>query len=220
MMEDAMYIKKVIVTTGNVAEMKPPEKITFARDVNNTCKTSTDFQGSPLCQGAMAVWMAKTDALEKNQQDKKAALTALGLIIQTEGLRVFEYEEAASAFASAVQTTANGNALIAKGMAMPLRTAGAKVLQVGTPTKVGIATLKTTGLPRLEWAAVPGAVLYMAQMSVDPATDTSWVVLYGNGKSRALPPLTAGQHYLFRVCAIASDGQPSAWSTTVSFVGK
>ena len=214
------YVKKVIVTTGKVAVMKPPEKITFAREVNNTCKTSADYQGSPLCQGAMSTWMAKTDALEKNQQDKKAALTALGLVVEQESVRVFEYEQAASAFASAVQTTANGNAQIAKGLAMPLRSPAAKVTQVGTPTKVAIATLKTTGASGLEWAAVPGAVLYMAQMSVDPATEASWTALYGNGKTRALPPLVAGQHYLFRVCAIGADGQPSAWSTTVSFIGK
>jgi hypothetical protein len=66
----------------------------------------------------------------------------------------------------------------------------------------------------------PGAALYLAQMSLDPATDASWVTLYGNGKSRALPPLVAGQHYLFRVCALATTGQPSAWSTNVSFIGK
>lgn len=41
-----------------------------------------------------------------------------------------------------------------------------------------------------------------------------------NGKSRHLTTLTPGQHYVFRVCAIAVDGKPTGWSATVSFVGK
>jgi hypothetical protein len=57
-------------------------------------------------------------------------------------------------------------------------------------------------------------------MSVEPATEASWAALYGKGRIRALPPLVSGQLYVFRVCTLGPDGKPTAWSDTVSHVGK
>ncbi len=53
------YVKKISVTTGNVADMSPPVKITYQRAIKNTCQSSTDFTGSATCQAAMTVWSAK-----------------------------------------------------------------------------------------------------------------------------------------------------------------
>ncbi len=211
---------KVNVTMGKVSGMNPATKITYERGVVKTCQSSADFQGSPPCQAALALWSTRTDALDQNQQSKKAALTALHLIVQAEAVCVAQYEEAALGFASAVQITAKGNPAVAKGMAVPVRAKGTIVTEVVTPTGLRLALVKKTQLFKLTWEAVPGAALYQAQMSVDPATDATWGTLYGNGKSRALPPLVAGQHYLFRVCALATSGQPSPWSTNVAFIGK
>ncbi|MEY2932892.1 MAG: hypothetical protein RL033_3641, partial [Pseudomonadota bacterium] len=52
-----------------------------------------------------------------------------------------------------------------------------------------------------------------SRISVDPATDTSWITLYGTGKNRSFPLLEPGQHYVCRVCAAGKNGKRSEWST-------
>jgi hypothetical protein len=61
---------------------------------------------------------------------------------------------------------------------------------------------------------MPGALLYIAQMTTTPTVDASWTVIYGSGKSR-LPVLVPGQTYSFRVAAVGKNGKQSAWSATV-----
>jgi hypothetical protein len=213
-------IKKVIVTRGTAKRRKVPDKIAYARSVKTTCATSAAFAASQPCKDAMSVWMTKTDALEAAQTDRVAKEVALAASVKTEAACSFQYDEAGNSFAVAVQTASNGDPEIATSMGMALRGAPAIVTLLLVPQGVRIVTLKTKDVSKLEWDAVPGAAMYIAQMSVDPATDASWVTLYGKGKTRALPPLVAGQHYLGRVCAIGTDGKPTGWSTNVSFIGK
>ena len=67
---------------------------------------------------------------------------------------------------------------------------------------------------------MPGALLYVAQISIQPATDTTWqTVRHGaSGKSRMRPPLVAGhKHYVGRAAAgRQGDGKQSAWTTEVA----
>jgi hypothetical protein len=211
-------IKKVVVTTG-ISHMDPAEKIAFARGVNTTCKSSATFKATQPCQDSMTAWMGKTDALESNQTSKKAALAQLALLTKQEATCIFEYDEAANAFASVVQTTAKGDSKIVTEMGMSTRADAVRTTEIQIPTGLRITVLKS-GQPKLEWDPVQGAALYTAQMSPVPATEATFTVLYGKGRSRALPPLALGQNYVLRVCAIASDGKPTAWSETVSYVAK
>jgi hypothetical protein len=60
-------------------------------------------------------------------------------------------------------------------------------------------------------------VLYQVQISVDPATDATWITLEGGGRRRKLVGLVHGQKYLARVRALGAR-QEGPWSATVGFV--
>ena len=211
-------IKKVVVSAG-ITKMTPDEKITHARSTKTTCLTSTAYNASQPCQAAMASWQTATDNLEKNQQGKAALQVQIGVFNQQEAGLVFAYDEAADTFAAAVKTAAAGDRSIVVSMGLGLRADPVHAPDPFTPTGLKIAILKAKKVPKLEWNAMPGARLYVAQMSISPATDASWVTIYGGGKSRTIPPMLPGQAYLFRVAAVGKDGKESAWSPTVSFTG-
>ena len=118
-----------------------------------------------------------------------------------------------------MRTLAGTDGSIVTGMGLLLRADPVHAADPFTPTGLHLAILKGKKLPKLEWDAMPGALLYVAQMSIQPATDTTWQTVYGSGKSRMLPPLVAGQHYVGRVAAVGKDGKQSAWTTEVPFVG-
>jgi len=60
-------------------------------------------------------------------------------------------------------------------------------------------------------------MMYIAEMSTAPATETSWTRVLGRGKSRVLPHLVPGQAYAFRVSAVGHDGKGTDWSVVLSF---
>jgi hypothetical protein len=211
-------VKKVVVKSGTTG-MTPDGKVTHQRKVKNTCDNNAVYNQSQACKDAMASWAAKTDALEKNQKDKATLYVQLKDILDKEAELEFEYDGAADGFASAVKTVAGTDQTVVTAMGLELRAEPVKNADPFTPTGLKVAVLKGKKIPKLEWDKMPGAVLYVAQMSVDPATDTSWQVIFGSGKTRTIPPLVHGQHYVFRVAAVGKDGKQSAWSTTVSFVG-
>jgi hypothetical protein len=210
--------KKIVVRMG-VSTLSPDEKVAHARQTNTVCQQSAAFNASQACKDAMANWLAQADKLEKNQQDKKGLKAQLVAVEDEEMTCLYEYDEGASAFVAAVKATANGDPSIVAAMNVELRADAVHTGDPDMPTGVKVDMLKRKKVPKLEWDRMPGAVMYIAQMSVAPATDTSWEVLYGHGKSRMIPPLVHGQTYLFRVAAVGKDGKPSAWSATVSFVG-
>ena len=210
--------KKVVVKPG-IAGLTPDSKVAYARKVKNTCDANAVYNASQPCKDTMAVWQTKADALEKNQKAKATLLVSLSNLLTQEGVCIFEYDLAADGFATAVRTVAGTDASIVTALGLQLRAEPVHAPDPFTPTGLHLAILKGKKLPKLEWDPMPGAVLYVAQMSVTPATDTSWQTVYGSGKSRMLPPLVPGHEYVGRVAAIGKDGKQSAWTTELTFVG-
>lgn len=167
----------------------------------------------------MAVWTAKTDALEKNQKDKNTLLVQLQNLDDQQAVCLFEYDLAAEGFVAVARTVAGPDRTIITQLGLELRADPVHVDDPLVPTGLKIVVLKESKLPKLEWDATPGAVMYVAQMSVLPATDATWEVVYGRGKSRKLPPLVHGQLYGFRVAAVGKDGRQSGWSQLVQTTG-
>jgi hypothetical protein len=211
-------VKKIVVSPG-IANLSPDEKCAHARKVKNTCEANSAYKQSQPCQDAMAVWMTKTDALEKNQQAKATLLTQLKSIFDQEGTLVFEFDLAAAGFVTAVKNLAGNDPTIVTALGLALRADPTRVLDPFTPTGLKFSLTKGKRLPKLEWDPMPGAVLYVAQVSVVPASDATWQIVYGSGKSRMLPALSPGQHYTGRVAAVGKDGKQSAWSAEVQFTG-
>jgi hypothetical protein len=208
-------IKKIVVTPG-IANLTPDAKVTHQRTTANTCKGSAAYNGSPACQASMAAWATSATNLELNQQQKAALLVQLAAVDKAEVDCLFAYDEAADNFAATVRITAAGNPAIVTGMGLVTRAEPVRTSDPFTPTGLTISMLKSKKIPKLEWADMPGAVLYNAQMTTTPAVEASWAVIYGSGKSR-LPVLTPGQTYSFRVAAVGKDSKQSAWSATVQF---
>jgi hypothetical protein len=212
-----MKTKRLIVNAG-VSGLKPADKPARAHAIEAVCKGSAAYQASTQCQATMASWLNAADALADNQQKQAKLRADLETLIKDEGDLVFDYDTGAEAFAVAVQATTKGDPTIAAQMNMAIRadpTPPADVVVV--PEGVRITTIKKTGGRMLAWNAVPGAILYIAEMSAAPATETSWTRVLGRGKSRILPHLVAGQAYTFRVRAVGHDGKETDWSVVLSF---
>lgn len=214
-------VKKVIVTTAYITELKPLQKPGFAHDVAGKCLNSAVCQASTPCKNMLASWLTSADALDVNQKAQATARNTLVLLQSQEPALIVTYDTNANAFASTVQTVTQGDVAIATGMGMAVRASPTPApTDIGVPAKVSISPLKKNGAPRLVWEAVPGAILYLAQLSMEPATNATWETLFGRGKTRHLPPLVPGQHYLLRVAAIGRNSKQSAWSETVSIIGR
>jgi hypothetical protein len=210
--------KKVVAKPGT-AGLTPDLKVTHARKVKNTCNGNAAYNACQPCKDAMAIWMTKTDNLEKNQKDKATILVQLSNLLAQEGVCVFEYDLAATGFVTAVRTLAGTDPTIVTALGLELRADPIHAADPFTPTGLHLAILKGKKLPKLAWDHMPGAMMYVAQISVQPATDTTWQTVYGNGKTRLLPPLVPGQHYVGRVAAVGKDGKQSTWTTELTFVG-
>lgn len=214
-------IKKVRVTTTTITGLKAGEKAPFAQGIAAKCLNNVVFQGSPACKTTLATWVVAAVALDTNLKAQTATRTALALLMAQEPPLQATYDLDAIGFATAVESVTQADVTIAQAMGMPVATAPTSVAaNVGVPIQVRIAPLKKTGAPRLTWDHVPRATLYLAQLSVEPATEATYEVLPGSGKTRTLPPLVSGQHYVLRVAATGRNGKQSAWSNTVSILGK
>ncbi len=164
----------------------------------------------------MTSWATAANNVELNQQQKAALLVQLAGIEAAEVALLFAYDEAADNFVATVRTTAAGNPAIVTGMGLGTRAEPVRTSDPFTPTGLTIGLLKVKKVPKLSWDEMPGAVLYVAQMTTTPAVEASWTVIYGSGKSR-LPVLVPGQAYSFRVAALGKDGKQSTWSAQVQF---
>lgn len=214
-------VKKVVVTTSSITDLKPDQKPAVAHEVADKAKVSAPCLGSPPCQNLLAIWVGSADALDVNLKAQEKARDELLTLEAQEPVLLVAYDSDACAFASAVQSICQSDFTIATQLGLTVRADAAPVaVDTDVPADVHVALLKKTGAPRLMWTEVPGVALYIAQISVDPATDPSWGVLFGHGKSRLLPPLTPGVHYLLRVASVSKAGKQSAWSDTVSIIGK
>jgi hypothetical protein len=217
-MEDGnMNNKKRILVNAGVSGLKPGEKPARAHAVEAACKTSAAYQASPQCQATMASWLIAADALGENQKQQAKLTADLKALVKDEGDLVVDYDTGAEAFAVAVQAATKGNPTIAAQMNMAIRADPTPLTQVVVPEGVRITTIRTTGGRMLSWNIVPGAKMYVAEMSTTPATETSWTRLLGRGKRRTLPHLVPGQAYTFRVCAVGHDGTHTDWSVVLSF---
>lgn len=213
-------LKKVVVTTKNITDLRPEKKPAFAHGLADKCVASAACQASTTCKNMMATWIGSADALDANQKAQVQARDSLSALEAAEPALILAYDIDAYGYATAVQSISQGDVTIATCAGLMVRADPTpNDGDSAVPAEVMVAMLKKTGLPVLEWEAVPGALLYVAQISVDPATGASWQVLPGRGKSRHLPPLVPGQHYLLRVASIGRSGTQSAWSDTVSITG-
>src|SRR5947209_3210141 len=171
--------KAKVIAKTDVASKSNPERIAFFNAAYNTCQQSDAYKGSKTCQEAMAAWKDKTKNLDDNQQAIKTLLDQIGVLRDAEIVCVREYNESAATFGLASQTVAKNDPSIIIGMGLFLKSEPTKP---GDPTVVqgvSITTVKKGNRPKLEWDVVPGAVLYKAQISPEPANDNSWADLFG-----------------------------------------
>lgn len=212
-------IKKVIVTRRSPAMKKAGDKVTYAHDTKATCQNSAVFSGSPALQAGLLGWVSSADALGDNLAKQAVARNLLiALEADVPGL-MLDCDNGEAEFATCVQKAAKEDVSVAIGMGMSVKADKTPTAEAVVPTGVRIELYKKTNAPKLAWNAVLGAVVYLAQMSTAPATETSWIALYGKGRNRTLPPLIADQHYVLRVGALDNQGKPTGWSDEVSLVG-
>jgi len=210
--------KKVVVIRRNPSN-KPADKPLYAHKVKDTCQSSAVFNGSVPLQALLTTWVMAADTVAENLTKQDVARTTLLQLEADLPSLLINADNGEAEFSTAVQTASKDDVTIAVGMGLGVKADKKPAVQAVVPTGVRIEKLKKTNAPKLAWDVVPGAALYLAQMSVDPSTDASWVPLYGQGKSRKLPPLVVGQHYVLRVCALDNHGKPTSWSEVVSLVG-
>lgn len=211
-------MKKIVVTLGAIKSLEPTEKVAKIREIKTTCDGSDAFNASTACQSAMTAWQDLALRLEKKHATRVAKEAELQKAIDEEQEASTDCDGAGTIFADTVVVTAKGDPAIVREMGLTVRADREPVSDVGVVSGVRITQWKSSGAPKLTWDEMPGVALYRAEMSEEPASDSSWALLYGRGMSRKVPPLVSGKRYSFRVCAIGFDGRSSAWSAVVTFV--
>jgi len=210
-------IKKATVKMHTVT-MTPAQKLTFAHETQTTAQTSPTFQGSPALQAAMTTWQAATAGLAQNQSDISQTEQQLFTLRQQEVQHVFDYEVAAVNYGGIAQASAKGDASIVAALGLAVKVPGKPIVEIAAPLGLQIKTTKA-GVEWLVWDKVPGAHIYVMQMSVDPATDTTWIAVPGGGRRRKLVGLIHGQKYLLRVKALGTKLE-GPWSAVLGITGK
>jgi hypothetical protein len=128
---------------------------------------------------------------------------------------------AASDYAATVRLLAINDPTVVPALGLTPAAPKSPPPTIVAPLGVHIATTKA-GADSFAWDAVPGARLYMAQISsVNPPTDASWSVIEGGGRKRKLAPLglVHGQVYLLRVRALGAV-EEGPWSATLTYTAK
>ena len=209
-------IKKAVVKM-NTATMTNAQKVKFAHDTQTTAQGSPAFQGSPTAQASMTAWQATTTSLDQNQSDINKAEQQLVTLRQQEVQHVFDFEVAATNYGGVVQSIAKGDAAIVSSLGLAVRVPATPTVEIQAPLGLQIKTSKA-GVESLVWDKVPGAHLYIMQMSVDPATDATWTTVPGGGRKRKLVGLVHGQKYLLRVKALGAKLE-GPWSAVLGITG-
>jgi hypothetical protein len=210
-------IKQTIVTK-QTSKLNTAQKVKFARDTENTAKASPAYQASPPAQTSMTAWKGATDALDQNRSQITTLEGQLETARTKEVQLVHDYEVAATNYASAVQTVANGDPSVVAALGLGVKPVGTPIVELGAPLGLQIRTSKA-GVESLVWDKVLGARVYVMQASVDPATDTSWVTLQAGGRKRKLTTLVHGQKYLLRVKAVGAKLE-GPWSAVLGITAK
>ena len=200
------------------AKMTPAQMVKFAHDTETAAATSPSFQSSPVAQATMTTWQSATTALDQNQSDIRKAELLLVTLRQQEVARIFDYQVAAASYGGVAQAIAKGDASVVSSMGLAVKAAAMPVVEILAPLGLQIRTTKA-GVDSLYWDDVAGARLYMMQISVDPATDATWVTVAGGGRRRKLVGLAHGQKYLLRVKALGAKLE-GPWSAVLGITAK
>jgi hypothetical protein len=208
-MSKPVPIKKIVIKLDQ-SHLSPVLKVKFARDTQNTAEAAPPFQASPPAQAAMGTWATAAGALEQTGQEIAKHEAILTTLRAQEQVDVYNCDTAAVEYASIVHSIAKGDPKVVLAMGLQVRSTPTLVSALVAPIGLLLHTSRR-GLLSLHWDKVPGARLYVMQISVDPATDATWATIAGKGRSRALVGLVAGQKYLARVKALGSVPD-SPWS--------
>jgi hypothetical protein len=202
----------------HMSAMNRAEKVKFSNDVAATAKLSAPFLASPAAQAALATWETAAGALGKNQSSITQTLLAMAALRSQEVQCEHDVDVAASAYAGVVQGLAKTDPSIVAAMGLTQRTPRETIKALLAPAGLQIRTSKAN-VDSLVWDRVPGARVYVMQYSPDPATDASWITLFGTGRRRKLSVLAHGQKYVLRVMALGAAGA-SPWSATLGVVAR
>ena len=186
-------------------------------EIETACATSASFQASPRCQDSLKAVSAHRDELIKNKAEADGHRAALVTLAHHEIAILQSVDAAVTMLCSDVQAVSQGDPTIAESMGLTTKANRVVVDQVEIPTGLHIARLKS-GEDRVEFVESVGGHMHEVEYSISPVTETSWLPIYGGGKSRTFPPLIPGQNYLVHVRARAADGTPTGWSPTVAYV--
>jgi hypothetical protein len=180
--------------------------------LRTTAPSSPKFNAT--IKATLDKWSADTDQAVTMYNDiinKEAALEqaygAIGTVLLQIGLD-------REAFITAVQSVCVDDA-DAKAFGCNQVVRG-KAVQPGAPTSIRQILTDIAGTNKVRWPSVAGAASYMAQVSVDPPTATSYATYY-TGKS----PFFAytgqpGQKLWIKLCSVGKAA--SAWSEAFSVV--
>jgi hypothetical protein len=215
-MSKPVPIKKIVIKL-DMSHLSPVLKVKFARDTESTAQATSQFQASPPAQAAMGTWATAAGTLEQTGQEIAKHEAILATLRAQEQVDVYNCDTAAVEYASIVHAIAKGDAKVVLAMGLQVRGTPTLVSELLAPTGLLLHTSRR-GTLSLHWDKVPGARLYAMQISVDPATDTTWATIAGKGRSRSLVGLVAGQKYLVRVKALGWVPD-SPWSV-IGFTAK
>lgn len=147
----------------------------------------------------IAAYNASLTATQTALADRDAALEALRALL--------------ALLAAYVDNTSGGDPAKITSSGMSVRAANGAIGTVTQVLKLVVAAGENDGTLETSWSPVRGAVSYEIQVSVDPATGSSWEFKMVAGRSDAtILGVPSGTKQWVRVRAIGANNIPGPWS--------
>ncbi len=171
--------------------------------------------GNPLVPGneaPLAAFSALQDELTAAIAAVHCARTTLRELVSRQGTIEKRWDQGISQLASFTKFATNSDPTAMLSAGFGIRGPDTPSQPLPAPQDVTASTNGAPGCTKLSWAPVPGAIVYVIQMSPDPITDDGWEYMPVSTRSSAeLDGAEPGKHTWFRVAAVNSTGQ-SSWS--------
>jgi hypothetical protein len=193
----------------NLRSLSVTDKIARGRHIVASMTNNQKFQSPnpPLAELTSAL-----DELDKAQAAVQAAKSEVATRVLSQDTSETKVTQMLTQLAGYVESIAGTDDALITSIGMETKASRSAPQAPTVPQGLSATAGEHEGEIKLAWKAISNARSYAIESSQDPATASSWAHLgVATSASKAIPGLTSGKRYWFRVAAIGAGGQ-SGWS--------
>lgn len=193
----------------NLRNLSVTEKIAKGRQIVTAMTNNTSFSNPnpPLPEVVTAL-----DELEKAFASVQAARSEVTTRTTTQSNAATKLDQTLTQLAGYVESIAGKDETLITSAGMETKSARSAPTVPTAPQGLSAAAGEHEGEINLVWRPIANARSYVIELSLDPATASSWTHTgVATAANKTISNLTSGKRYWFRVAAVGAVGQ-SGWS--------